>query len=827
MPLKIDGIARRLNFMAEQIRRVTASRDKLDREITERKQIEAGLRQKTTDLEAAHEKLTASDKKLIASYEELTRNQQALAESERKYHNLYHYAQVGLFETSVKDGTVVACNRQFANLAGFHSVEEAIGKDITGLYANPDDRREVGRILREQGFIENYTVRFRNQTTGKLFWGQFSARFNYGREAAEGTIIDVTARKDAEETLQQSEARLSLALDVSNAGVWEWNLESNEVYLDDRFHALLGYSPGELPSTLKDWLSYHHPDDVPDWMVKAEAYLRGESPVYEREHRIRTKAGTWAWVFTRGQLVNIPATESRKLFVGIAMNVTERKHAAIEYASIQQQYRELFESVQIGILMTTPEPQGTIIEANPAAVRIYEADSREQLLAVHTSDLYYDTDQQRKISEEIIAKGSIKGMEIRYKTLKGRTFWGRITAIKKISDDNEVYIYNTIENITSLRQAQDTLRETAENLNKLINFTNALIIVWDPAFRITRFNPAFERLTGKTEQEVIGQRLDILFPEESRADSFTLIQETIKTGGFENIRIPILGSDGTLRTVLWNSAAILTTETELVSTIAQGVDITEIERSEMLREALIRELEQKNTELERFTFTVSHDLKSPLITIKGFASLLEDDALTGDPLLLKRDVQRITAAADTMQALLTDLLELSRKGRIVKPPETIPFGMIAHEAVDLLTGPLGERGITVEVESDLPVVKVDHVRIREVMVNLIENAIKFSGDRPDPVIRIGVKRSGATPSFFVQDNGIGIDPRYLKRIFNLFERLDVSTPGTGIGLTIARRIIEAHGGKIWAESEGPGKGMTMCFTLPAVRGGGTDNHING
>jgi len=113
-------------------------------------------------------------------------------------------------------------------------------------------------------------------------------------------------------------------------------------------------------------------------------------------------------------------------------------------------------------------------------------------------------------------------------------------------------------------------------------------------------------------------------------------------------------------------------------------------------------------------------------------------------------------------------------------------------------------------------VNADPARIREVLVNLIENAIKYRGDRPDPVIRIGVDTGGDEPVFFVADNGIGIDPRYLARIFNLFEKLDGKTEGTGIGLAIVQRIIEAHGGRVWAESDGKGKGTTFRFTLPGV-----------
>jgi signal transduction histidine kinase len=145
--------------------------------------------------------------------------------------------------------------------------------------------------------------------------------------------------------------------------------------------------------------------------------------------------------------------------------------------------------------------------------------------------------------------------------------------------------------------------------------------------------------------------------------------------------------------------------------------------------------------------------------------------------------------------------------------------------VDLLAQTLENNGVRVEIAPDLPFVIVDHNRIREVLVSLIENAIKFRGDQSYPVIRIGVDMTGETPVFFVQDNGIGIKPQYLERIFNLFERLNGNVSGTGIGLAIAKRIIEVHGGRIWAESEGPGKGTTIRFTLPLSEEH-TDNNNN-
>jgi signal transduction histidine kinase len=239
--------------------------------------------------------------------------------------------------------------------------------------------------------------------------------------------------------------------------------------------------------------------------------------------------------------------------------------------------------------------------------------------------------------------------------------------------------------------------------------------------------------------------------------------------------------------------------------------------AEQHREAVIKKLEQKNVELARFTYTVSHELRSPLITIQGFAGLIEEETVRGgDPAELQNHVRRIITAVDTLDALLSDLLKLSRAGRSINTTEPIAFGIIAREAVDLFTLPLSGNGIRIETDRDFPVVNVDPARIREVLVNLIENAIKYRAIQPDPVIRIGIDKEGEEPVFFVQDNGIGIESRYLERIFNLFEKLDGTTEGTGVGLAITRRIIEAHGGRIWAESEGEGKGTTVCFTLPVA-----------
>lgn len=294
--------------------------------------------------------------------------------------------------------------------------------------------------------------------------------------------------------------------------------------------------------------------------------------------------------------------------------------------------------------------------------------------------------------------------------------------------------------------------------------------------------------------------------------------------------ILILGHNGILpasrqnipASSLWMAQAVyILTSTVLLSLAIRKIDeafaraqreLNERKRVEAEREKIIHELEAKNAELERFTYTVSHDLKSPLITISGFVGLLEIDAKSGNTEKFKADLQRINEAAEKMRRLLNELLELSRIGRLVNPPSDSSFAKIVEEALSLTRGRLMAGNIQVNVEPDLPVVHGDRPRLVEVMQNLIDNAAKFMGDQPAPQIDIGVQRKNSQHIFFVRDNGVGIQPAYHEKVFGLFDKLDAQSEGTGVGLALAKRIVEVHGGQIWVESEG--QGSTFCFTLP-------------
>ena len=230
------------------------------------------------------------------------------------------------------------------------------------------------------------------------------------------------------------------------------------------------------------------------------------------------------------------------------------------------------------------------------------------------------------------------------------------------------------------------------------------------------------------------------------------------------------------------------------------------------RERLIAELEARNAEIERFAYTLSHDLRTPLFTIQGFLGLLKKDIATGDEAKIDSNMAQIRDAAVHMKKLFDELLDLWRVGRILHSCEQVPLEALAREAVALLDPKVVECGARIDISDGLPVVFGDRARLLEVFKLLLDNALRFAGSAP-PMIEIGGRSEDDLAVVEIRDNGRGIDSRYHQKVFGLFEQLDPAAGSTSIGLALVRRIVEMHGGRAWIESDGDGHGTTVCFTL--------------
>lgn len=434
---------------------------------------------------------------------------------------------------------------------------------------------------------------------------------------------------------------------------------------------------------------------------------------------------------------------------------------------------------------------------------------------IHPDDLDKDAEDMKKL----LNNQDVLGSEIRTFAKNGEIRWERVFA-HPIWDDEEnrlVGIVGAVQDITEQIEAQKKLQDSLHQQKAILNNIPDMAWLKDLDSRYIAVNDQFLRVCGLKQEDVIGKTdadiWDAPYAEMYRKDDL----EVLTSGKRKTLEEMQKDGSGREYWVETTKTPIRNEKGEVIGTTGIARDISERKTAEIERERFITELGAKNAELERFTYTVSHDLKSPLVTITGFLGYLEQDARAGKFESFTRDINRIRQAVDKMQTLLNDLLELSRIGRIANDPVEMEFGAIVRDALAILAGPITARQVHVHFEDQGYKVYGDRVRLLEVLQNLTENSIKFMGDQPSPEVHIGtVEDEKGTPIFFVQDNGIGIEPQYQDRIFGLFNKLDANTEGTGIGLALVKRIIEVHHGNIWLKSQ-PGQGTTFYFTVPGSK----------
>jgi PAS domain S-box-containing protein len=411
--------------------------------------------------------------------------------------------------------------------------------------------------------------------------------------------------------------------------------------------------------------------------------------------------------------------------------------------------------------------------------------------------------------------GSFTALALNY----GGELVGTIVVVKRsgqppLNPDLAQALANVASVSLRRKKAEEALGQSEQKFRNIAEQIEDVIFVTDQGGVITYISPSSATVFGWPAEEMINRPFPEFLATVDVSLALTQFRQAITSGQKQApLSLQMKRKDGTdfigeLR------ANVIQQDGLATGTIGIILDITARKQAEAEREKLITELAAKNTELERFTYTVSHDLKSPLITINGFLSWLEKDIRAGEFDRVKADTNQIREASNKMQRLLDELLELSRIGRLMNPPEEVPFETIVREALKLVEGRLAERGMAVEVAEDLPVIYGDRARLVEVVQNLVDNAAKYVGDQCQPHIEIGLREQNGEPVFFVEDNGKGIESKFHQKVFDLFGKLDTGSEGTGIGLTLVKRIVEIHGGRIWVESEGNNKGSTFCFTLP-------------
>ena len=375
----------------------------------------------------------------------------------------------------------------------------------------------------------------------------------------------------------------------------------------------------------------------------------------------------------------------------------------------------------------------------------------------------------------------------------------------------------SVRDITERRQAE---RDLMIKDNAIASSINAIAIA-DFDGSLTYVNPAFLRMWGyDSDREVLGKSISEFWPTEEQAQAAikTLYEKRSWQGELGETR-----KNGSEFYSQISISLVIDSDDRPIAIMASFIDLTERKRAEEAQERLSQQLQMQVSELEAFSYGIAHDLRSPLVSIEGFSRLLREDMLNHDAERVQEDMRLIESGVSKMRQFLNRTLEYSRAGYLVKRTMNVPFGKIVEEVIAEFSNQIKTIGATVSVAKSFPCVYADRIRITEVLTNLIQNSINYR-DKTRPLkIDMGYWLSKDKAVFFVRDNGIGIDASEMKKVFDLFYRGTADGEGSGAGLAIVKRIIEAHEGRIWVQDQWT-KGTSLCFTLPQKNG--TENGDN-
>ncbi len=569
--------------------------------------------------------------------------------------------------------------------------------------------------------------------------------------------------------------------------------------------------------------------DVVIGKLASEVYLTDEPP-YLEVYAQTADTGKPAVFTTHVQFLDkyfriSVSSPKEKQFVTVFQDITDQKRTEETLRISLTKYQILFDSFPVGI--TISDSTGKIVESNQLAEKLLGLSREEQEKRSISGEEWQivrpdGTPMPPSEFASVRALGEqrlIDNLEMGIVKDQDRITWINVSAAPIPLEGFGVII--TYHDISERKKVEDVLRETNAYLENLINYANAPIIVWDNQFRITRFNHAFEFLTGRTEDEVIGKSIEILFPRDSVIDSMALIKKTASGERWKTEEIKIQHIDGPIGTVLWNSATLFKPDgITPIATIAQGQDITTRKQTEaklyLKNEALLQTMAEK----DKFFSIIAHDLRSPFTSFLGFTRMLveELDEMTLDQ--IKTIVIGMRKSATNLYRLIENLLEWSMMQRRMTlfNPVSMPLAAKIKETIEFSLVPAQKKEIEIkcEVPDNLSIVADAHMT-ETVIRNLVSNAVKFTPRNG----RITFSAKQAEDHFIeisVRDTGIGMNQGFIERLFKLNEQTGrKGTEGelsTGLGLILCKDFIEKHGGRLWVESE-PEKGSVFHFLLPS------------
>ncbi|WP_292388177.1 PAS domain S-box protein [Methanosarcina sp. UBA5] len=769
----------------------------ISRDITYIKEAESRLKETLDNLEELVEERTSEVEK---AYNSLKESERSLSEAQRMAH-------LGNWDWNIITNELYWSDEIY-RIFGRSPQEFGATFDVFLDYVHPDDQDYVNNSVKEAFNGKNYSINHRiTLASGEERIVHEQAEVIFDEENIpvhmRGTVQDITEQKMAEKALKLANAYNRSLIEASIDPFVTIGPDGKITDVNNSTESITGYSREELIGT-----------DFSDYFTEPEKARKGYQHVFQKglvrnyPLEIRHKNGHITPVLYNASVYRDEAGEVIGVFAA-ARDISEQKKAEEKI----QILASAVESSDDAII--TKSIDGVITSWNKGAEQIYGYLTGE-ILGKNISIL--EPDNRKGEIKQLVKKIQEEERIQHYETLrlrKDHTLIDVSVTLSPVLDvSGQLIAFSVIaRDITERKKAEEALRLSSIYNRSLIEASLDPLVTIGPDGKITDVNKATELVTGYSRKELIGTDFSDYFTEPEKAREG--YQHVFREGLVLDYELEIQHRNSHLIPVLYNASIYKDENGEVIGVFAAARDITERKKAEELLKLKLEELARSNAELEQFAYVSSHDLQEPLRMIASYLQLLQRKYQGKLDDKADKYIYFAVDGASRMQNLINDLLEFSRVTTKAREFEPTDCKSVLDQVLLDLEVSIKENEASISYDS-LPVVTADPVQFTQVFQNLISNAVKFRSEKA-PKIEISAEKKTDQWLFSVKDNGIGIDPKYSERIFEVFKRLHKREeyPGTGIGLSICKKIVERHGGQIWVESES-GKGSIFYFTLPVI-----------
>jgi len=670
----------------------------------------------------------------------------------------------------------------------------------------------------------------------------------------------------AKELVEDSENRFKLAMDASNDGLFDWNLQTNNIYYSPGWKKMLGYDDHELPNDISVWEKLTDAEDIKRSWELQQRLISGEVDRFILEFKMQHKEGFWVDILSRAEAIFNNEGKATRI-VGTHTDITERKKTEDKISESESRFRTLTTFAPVGVYLT--DVKGYCEYVNPKWIEMAGI-SEKEAMGKGWMKILYSEDYDKVIGNWNDMIQGIKpfSLEYRFHAPSGKITWvyGKATPIKDKSGEIIGYIGSNM-NISDLKIAEEALNQSTAFISKIIESSALSTWISDEKGTAIITNPACLKFFGATEDEVVG-KYNLFKDEVIEEQGFmSKIKNVFEKGEVANIIIDYDFGDvdhvdvksATHKIINSIFTPVIDNKGKVTNVIVQSIDLTDIKKTEEklkeakdkaeLNEFLVKEkneeyhsineelrqtIEELNIAKEKaeendhlksaFLANMSHEIRTPMNGIIGFANLLQNTSNSKEKIDYYSKI--IVDSSNQLLNIVNDILDISKieTGQMEIFKEEISVNEIISETLAFFELKAKEKNLKLVASKELTdedsIIVSDQSKIKQVLFNLISNALKFT-DKGS--IDFGYSSKKEHLEFFVKDTGIGIPKKAHKIIFDRFSQADNTTVeiygGTGLGLAISKGYINVLGGDIWFNSK-LGKGTEFYFSIPHVKSAG-------